>query len=134
MTRTNSIKVVLAAYAGASVLAACSQQAQEISQRKTDIDRQKDVQMQMVDNKTQELEHNVKTNKQLALQNIEEQKKALAAQNQALDAERDKINASAEYADQNLRDQAKACKTTIKSNVNTAKAQIEDTAKSAQVQ
>ncbi len=134
MSRINSIKMVLAAYAGASVLAACSQVAQQVSQQKSDIDRQKELQMQMVDNKTQELKHNVETNKKLALQNITEQKKSLTAQEQTLDAEKAKVAASAEYANQNLNDQAAACKTTIKANVDAAKAQVDEAAKGTKVQ
>ncbi len=125
MSRTNSIKVVIAAYAGASVLAACSQQAQDVSQLKTNIDHQKDSQMQMVDNKTDELKHNVETNKALALQNIDLQKKALATQSDALNDEKAKVKVSADYANKNLNDQAAACKTKIKSNVDAAKAQVD---------
>ncbi len=134
MSRKDNVKMVIAAYAGASVLAACSQYSQEISHQKSDLDRQKDLQMQMVDNKTVELKHNVETNKKLALQNINEQKKALSIQEQNLDAEKAKVNASAEYADKNLNDQATACKTTIKSNLNAAKEQVDENARAAKVQ
>jgi hypothetical protein len=134
MSRKNSIKMVLAACAGASVLAACSQHAQEVSEQKTDIDHQKDIQMQMVDNKALELNHNVDTNKKLALQNINDQKKVLSAQARALDAEKAKVDASADYAAQNLKDQAAACKTKIKSNVEAAKAQVDETARENKVQ
>jgi len=134
MSRKNSIKMVLAAYAGASVLAACSQQAQEISERKSDIDKQKDAQLEMVDNKTAELKHNVETNKELALKDLEAQKKALAAQANALNDEKAKIKASADYADKNLNDQAAACKTQIKANVDAAKAQVDEAARVSKVQ
>jgi len=126
--------MVLAAYAGASVLAACSQQAQEISERKSDIDKQKDAQLEMVDNKTAELKHNVETNKELALKDLEAQKKALAAQANALNDEKAKIKASADYADKNLNDQAAACKTQIKANVDAAKAQVDEAARVSKVQ
>jgi len=134
MSRKNSIKMVLAAYAGASVLAACSQQAQEISQRKTEIDQQKNAQLEMVDNKTQELKHNVETNKELALKDLEAQKRALAAQSSALNDDKAKIQASADYANKNLNDQAAACKTQIKANVDAAKAQVEEAARTTKVQ
>ncbi|MBS1996126.1 MAG: hypothetical protein JSS86_07440, partial [Cyanobacteria bacterium SZAS LIN-2] len=98
MSRTSNIKIVLAAYAGASVLAACSQQAQEVSERKSEIDKQKEAQLQMVDNKAQELKHNVETNKEMALRDLEAQKKALAAQANALNDEKAKVAASADYA------------------------------------
>jgi hypothetical protein len=133
MSRKKSILVVIAAYAGASVLAACSQHAQEVSEQKTDIDHQKDAQMQMVDNKALELKHNVETNKKLALQNINEQKKELSSQSQALDAEKAKVDASADYAKQNLDDQSAACKTKIKSNVDAAKAQVDEAARDTTV-
>jgi len=126
--------MVLAAYAGASVLAACSQQAQEVSERKSDIDKQKEAQLQMVDNKTTELKHNVETNKDLALKDLEAQKKALAAQANALNDEKAKIKASADYADKNLNDQAAACKTQIKANVDAAKAQVDEAARATKVQ
>lgn len=134
MSRTNNIKIVLAAYAGASVLAACSQQAQEVSERKSEIDKQKEAQLQMVDNKAQELKHNVETNKEMALRDLEAQKKALAAQANALNDEKAKVAASADYANKNLNDQAAACKTQIKANVDAAKAQIDETARSSKVQ
>jgi len=134
MSRKNSIKMVLAAYAGASVLAACSQQAQEISQRKSEIDQQKNAQLEMVDNKTQELKHNVETNKELALKDLEAQKRALAAQANALNDDKAKVQASAEYANKNLNDQAAACKTQIKANVDAAKAQVEEAARTTKVQ
>lgn len=134
MSRINNIKVVVAAYAVASALAACSQQAQDVSQQKTDIDHQKDSQMQMVDNKTAELKHNVETNKALALQTIDEQKKALATQSEALNEEKAKVKVSADYADKNLNDQAAACKTQIKSNVDTAKAKVDEAARESKVQ
>lgn len=134
MSFKNNIKMVIAAYAGASVLAGCSQYSAEISHQKSELDRQKDLQMELVDNKTQELKHNVETNKKLALQNLNEQEKVLSAQEQALDADKAKVNASAEYANQNLNDQAAACKTKIKSNLDAAKAQIDENVRASKVQ
>jgi hypothetical protein len=134
MSRKDNLKMVIAAYAGASVLAACSQQSQEISQQKTEIDHQKDAQMQMVDNKTAELKHNVETNKETALRNIDQAKKDLQAQESALNNEKTNVKASADYADKNLNDQAAACKTKIKANVDQAKAQVDQNANAAKVQ
>ncbi|CAN5390828.1 hypothetical protein BH11CYA1_BH11CYA1_43890 [soil metagenome] len=109
---------------------ACSQQSQELSEREKDIDKQKDVQIKVVERTTEELKESVDRQKEQNLQAIEVSKKQLDIEKDNLDAQSKEVKDSTKFAKENLDQQKDESKKIVDRNAQVAKDELKDMARS----
>lgn len=105
---------------------ACSQQSEQLSEREKDIDKQKEVQIKVVERTTDELKESVERQKEQNLQAIEANKKQLDIEKANLDAQGKEVKESTSFAKENLEKQAEESKKIVARNAQVAKDELKD--------
>jgi hypothetical protein len=105
---------------------ACSQQSEQLSDREKDIDKQKEVQIKVVERTTDELKESVERQKEQNLQAIEVNKKQLDIEKANLDAQGKEVKESTSFAKDNLEKQAEESKRIVARNAQVAKDELKD--------
>ncbi len=109
---------------------ACSNTQHELAEREKDIDKQKEVQMKVVEKTTEELKQDVERQKDHSLQTLEATKKQLDIEKSNIDAQKSNVKESTEVAKKNLDKQEEIAKKVVDRNAQVAKDELKDLARS----
>ncbi|GEM_PF-664407 len=109
---------------------ACSNTQQELSEREKDIDKQKEVQMKVVEKTTEELKQDAERQKDQSLQTLEATKKQLDIEKSNIDAQKSSVKENTDVAKKNLDKQEEIAKKVVDRNAQVAKDELKDLARS----
>jgi len=110
-------------------LVGCSQQSQTLSEQKGDIDRQRELQKQLVERRADELKETVEEKRRLAQQQLDAENKQLDIQKKLNDENRRNIDKRADFMKGNLDQQEASSKKVVDRNAELAKDRLEQYAR-----
>jgi len=131
LMRNSNARLILA-LSSVVMLVGCSAKQAEISQGMSDIDRQRDIQKQQVEQHADVLKERISENAESQQKALDATKAELDAQKKAADERKDQIADQADFAKKNIDDQVKTSKKVVDRNAEAAKAALKQANESVQ--
>lgn len=109
----------------AVIVSGCSEQSRIVSERKQDIDNQKSVQKELIDQRASELKEDSQRQGNDSLRTLDNEQKQLDLEKRAIDSEKSDVQKRMDFAKKDIDQQTAACKKVVDNNAQKAKAAID---------
>jgi hypothetical protein len=119
-------KYALFACCISTVFAACSEQSHELSNRKQEIDKERDAQKQLIDRRANELKEDVQQRTEDSQRSLDADRKQIETQKGEIDNEKRGLQKRAEFLKKDLDQQAQTCKKQVDLNADSAKHRLDE--------
>jgi hypothetical protein len=123
--RSRYIVGLLSLIGAGSLLFGCSQSGREAAELKSDVDKQKEIQKQVVDRRAEEIKENIAQKTKIGMKVLDSDKKQLDLEKVALDSRKDALKQYEDFADRNVDKQVTSIKKQIDRNADLAKLAVD---------
>lgn len=120
---------MLSLIAASSLLVGCGQASHEVAEQKKDVDKQKEIQKQLVDRRADEIKESIAQKTEVGIKALEANKKQLDLEKVALDSRKDALKQYENFAERDVDKQVVSIKKQIDRNADLAKVAVEQSRK-----